>query len=47
MESIKECEHNIISDLIDIDPDRSITIYYCEHCFETFERIYTPKEKNK
>jgi len=44
-EETKECKHNIVSDLIDIDPDRSITIYYCKYCFDTFDRIYTPKEK--
>lgn len=45
IESTEECKHNIVSDLIDIDPDRSITIYYCKYCFDTFDRIYTPKEK--
>jgi hypothetical protein len=31
------CNHNIISDLIDIDPDRSKTILYCDHCHKTFD----------
>jgi len=30
------CQHQIITDLIDIDPDRSMTIRYCEKCEETF-----------
>ena len=33
---IKHCEHKIVRDLIDIDPDRSKTISYCENCFQTF-----------
>ena len=32
----QECEHNIITDLFDIDPDRSVTIRYCTKCEETF-----------
>ena len=32
-ERIEEnCNHNWITDLIDIDPDRSKTIIYCEYC---------------
>ena len=30
------CKHEIIQDLIDIDPDRSKTIFYCKHCETTF-----------
>ena len=30
------CNHYIITDSIDIDPDRSKVIYYCEICFQTF-----------
>jgi len=26
------CEHEFISDLIDIDPDRSKQVVYCKHC---------------
>jgi hypothetical protein len=33
---IKHCHHKIVRDLIDIDPDRSRTIAYCENCFQTF-----------
>jgi len=32
----KKCEHEIITDLIDIDPDRSKTITYCTKCMVTF-----------
>jgi len=31
------CNHNVVSDLIDIDPDRSKTILYCDHCSKTFD----------
>jgi hypothetical protein len=31
-----ECVHSIIDDLIDIDPDRSEIIYYCEKCYMCF-----------
>ena len=30
------CDHNIITDSIDIDPDKSMTIKYCEYCKQTF-----------
>jgi len=30
------CSHSIVTDTIDIDPDRSETIRYCEHCMQTF-----------
>lgn len=26
------CQHNFVEDLIDIDPDRSRTIRYCDKC---------------
>lgn len=32
----KHCEHHIIYDLIDINPDESRTIRYCEKCNKTF-----------
>ena len=35
-EQLKEyqslCEHEFVTDLIDIDPDRSTSIIYCKHC---------------
>jgi len=30
------CNHNIIEDLIDIDPDRSKMVKYCNLCYKTF-----------
>lgn len=30
------CHHDIVTDLIDIDPDRSMTITYCTQCEKTF-----------
>jgi len=41
----EECEHKVVQDLIDIDPDRSVTIFYCEHCFKTFDKLIIPKKK--
>jgi predicted RNase H-like nuclease (RuvC/YqgF family) len=29
------CNHVFVEDLVDIDPDRSMTINYCVHCFLT------------
>jgi len=31
----KNCKHNIVHDLIDIDPDRSQEISYCTICEST------------
>ena len=31
------CSHSVVRDLIDIDPDQSQTIFYCEKCFTTFD----------
>tara|TARA_B110000858_G_C17629068_1_gene392614 strand:+ start:668 stop:817 length:150 start_codon:yes stop_codon:yes gene_type:complete len=33
-ENKKICHHQWINDLIDIDPDRSIYVTYCDLCFE-------------
>jgi hypothetical protein len=33
----KNCLHNIVMDSIDIDPERSQIIYYCEKCEKTFD----------
>ena len=30
------CQHRIIEDLIDITPDHSQYVYYCEKCYECF-----------
>ena len=32
----KHCNHIIVTDLIDIDPDRSKMVKYCECCYKTF-----------
>ena len=32
------CQHHVVQDLIDISPEHSQTIYYCEHCWKTFDR---------
>jgi hypothetical protein len=29
----QQCNHNFISDSIDLNPDRSESIYYCQYCF--------------
>lgn len=29
------CSHTIVSDYIDIEPDRSVQIFYCSICFNT------------
>jgi len=31
-----DCDHSIIDDIIDIDPDRSKMIKYCTLCYKTF-----------
>jgi len=33
----KHCEHHIVFDLIDINPDVSKTIQYCVKCNKTYE----------
>jgi hypothetical protein len=35
---IDHCIHSIVSDDIDVDCDNSISIHYCEHCYQTFTR---------
>jgi hypothetical protein len=32
------CSHHIVEDNIDIDPDRSKQIFYCELCEKTFDK---------
>jgi len=34
---LKNCNHNIIEDTIDITLDKSKTIYYCEKCMLCFD----------
>ena len=33
---IHNCPHHIVYDHIDISPDNSKTICYCEYCYQTF-----------
>jgi hypothetical protein len=35
-EDSSECKHNIVDDYIDITPDRSMKIKYCDICLVTF-----------
>lgn len=42
-----ECEHNIVEDMIDIHPECSQTIYYCEYCETTFDYKSYANAKNK
>jgi len=42
------CSHHIVEDYIDIDPDRSKQIFYCELCETTFDKdsvIYDKAER--
>lgn len=34
---INNCPHHIVYDYIDINPECSRTIRYCEYCYQTFE----------
>jgi hypothetical protein len=34
--SDESCQHSIIEDLVDISPDCSKYVYYCEKCLECF-----------
>ena len=36
LEDSSECKHNIVDDYIDITPDKSMKIKYCDICFLTF-----------
>ena len=38
--------HLIIEDFIDIDLDRSMTIYYCSRCYKCFDSLQ-PWKKSK
>lgn len=40
------CHHTIIRDLIDIDGDRSQTIYYCSKCYQCFQGRGEDSSKN-
>lgn len=34
-----QCIHEIVEDLIDITPDKSKYIYYCEKCYTCFDTL--------
>ena len=36
---IENREHHIIEDYIDIDPDKSVQIFYCDVCLTTFPSL--------
>ena len=33
------CQHNIITDYIDISPDIGYNIHYCDICMKTFQTV--------
>ena len=33
-----ECKHNYVNDTIDLDPDESVEITYCNFCYSTFSK---------
>ena len=33
------CQHNIITDYIDISPDIGYNIHYCDICMQTFQNV--------
>jgi len=35
----KLCDHEIVRDLIDLTPDTSKVIYYCEKCMQDFTNV--------
>jgi hypothetical protein len=37
---MEQCSHELVEDSIDIDPDRSMQIFYCKKC----EKNYTFEE---
>jgi hypothetical protein len=32
----KHCDHKIVRDYVDVDPERSWVVFYCIHCEATF-----------
>jgi hypothetical protein len=41
------CSHRIVMDYVDIDPDRSKQIFYCELCEKTFHPDSITYDKDK
>lgn len=42
-EGVLVCVHRIVEDLIDITPDHSKYVYYCEKCYECFDSLQSSK----
>ncbi len=42
-----ECDHEIVVDYIDIDPDRSQQIIYCEKCYKTMSDWASVRQPNR
>lgn len=34
---VKHCNHKIVRDYVDVDPERSWVVFYCIHCEMTFD----------
>jgi len=32
-----KCPHEVTVDSIDVSPDKSLSIFYCKYCLETFD----------
>ena len=32
------CKHNYVQDYVDIDPDKGVSITYCDKCYQTFKQ---------
>jgi hypothetical protein len=43
----KNCDHEIVQDLIDLTPDTSQVIFYCEKCMADFTHVKVQKYKIK
>lgn len=41
----KNCVHEIVQDLIDLTPDTSQVIFYCEKCMADFTHVKVQKYK--
>jgi len=37
------CSHTFVEDLIDVNPEKSMTIQYCIHCFFTAKNCNEPR----
>ena len=32
------CKHNYVQDYVDIDPDKGVSVTYCDKCYQTFKQ---------